>query len=133
MSKKVKNLVTNELKKRFGDVDGVAVISPKGLDGNKNHGIRRRLHDKGMKMTVVKNTLAKRATAGSKLSGFEKLLDGPSAIVHGQLSISQIARMLIEARKVDEKLEVRGIFFDGEVYLGEKGVEQVSKLPTREE
>jgi large subunit ribosomal protein L10 len=25
------------------------------------------------------------------------------------------------------------MFFDGEVYIGDKGVEQVSKLPTREE
>src|SRR5258708_4305149 len=133
MSKKVKTLVTNELKKRFGDVDGVAVISPKGLDGNKNHGIRRRLHDKGMKMTVVKNTLAKRATSGSKLSGFEQLLDGPSAVVYGKASIAAIARLLLEEKKTNEKLELRGAFFDGEVYLGDKGIEAASKLPTREE
>jgi large subunit ribosomal protein L10 len=133
MSKKVKNLVTNELKKRFGDVDGVAVISPKGLDGNKNHGIRRRLHGKGVKMTVVKNTLAKRATGGTKLSGFEKLLDGPSAVVYGQASIAAIARLLLAEKKNDEKLELRGAFFDGEVYVGDTGMEAVSKLPTREE
>jgi large subunit ribosomal protein L10 len=133
MSKKVKDLVTNELKKRFGDVDGVAVISPKGIDGNKNHGIRRRLHGKGVKMTVVKNNLAKRATGGTKLSGFEKLLDGPSAVVYGQASIAAIARMLLEEKKTDEKLELRGAFFDGEIYVGDKGMETVSKLPTREE
>ena len=34
---------------------------------------------------------------------------------------------------VDDALELRGIFFDGEVYPGDKGVEQVSKMPTREE
>jgi large subunit ribosomal protein L10 len=133
MSKKVKNLVTNELKKRFGDVDGVAVISPKGLDGNKNHGIRRRLHAKGLKMTVVKNTLAKRATDGSKIAGFEKLLDGPSAVIYGQASIAAIARLLLDEKKNDEKVELRGAFFDGEVYVGDKGLEAVSKLPTREE
>ena len=35
--------------------------------------------------------------------------------------------------KGDLVCDVIGIFFDGEVYVGEKGVEQVSKLPTREE
>ena len=79
MSKKVKNLVTNELKKRFGDVDAVAVISPRGIDAIKNHGIRRRLHEKGLRMTVVKNTLARRAGDQSKIKGFDKLLNGPSA------------------------------------------------------
>lgn len=86
-----------------------------------------------MKVTVVKNTLASRAAAGTKLNGFDKLLDGPSAVVYGKASIATIARMLMEERKLNEKLELRGVFFDGEVYPGEKGVEQVSKLPTREE
>jgi large subunit ribosomal protein L10 len=133
MSKKVKNLVTNEFKKRFGEADGVAVISPQGIDGNKNHGIRRRLHAQGLKMTVVKNTLAKRATAGTKLAGFEKLLDGPSAVVYGKASVAAIARLLLEEKKTDEKIELRGAFFDGEIYVGDKGIETVSKLPTREE
>jgi large subunit ribosomal protein L10 len=133
MSKKVKNLLTADLKKRLADVEGVAVISPRGVNANKNHGIRRRLHAKGLRMTVVKNTLARRATDGTKLSGFEKLLDGPSALIYGKASIPAIARMLLEEKKTDEKLELRGAFFDGEVYLGDKGMLQASKLPTREE
>ena len=30
-------------------------------------------------------------------------------------------------------LELRGIFFDGEIYIGADGVKKVSTLPTREE
>ena len=41
--------------------------------------------------------------------------------------------MILAEKKADDKIELRGIFFDGEVYVGNKGVEQVSKLPTREE
>jgi len=134
MSKKVKNLITNELTVKFKGLEGVAVINPRGINGVKNNQIRRRLHDKGCKMTVVKNTLAARAVEGSKLKGFDKLLDGPSAVIHGpNTSIAAIARMLLDEKKNDEKLELRGIFFDGEIYLGDKGVEKASKLPTREE
>jgi large subunit ribosomal protein L10 len=111
----------------------VGVINPRGINANKNHGIRRRLHEKGLKMMVVKNTLAKRAVGDGKLKGFDKLLDGPSAVIYGKASISTLARLLLDERKTDEKLELRGIFFDGELYTGDKGVEQVSKLPTREE
>jgi len=133
MSKQVKDLITKELSDRFKDVDGVAVINPRGINANKNHQIRRRLREKGIRMTVVNNSLVKRAVAGGRLKGFDRLLDGPSAVVYGKASIAVIARSLMEEKKNDEKIELRGVFFDGELYPGEKGVEQVSKLPTREE
>ncbi len=133
MSKKVKSLIEKEFAAAFEGVESVAVLSPSGVNGIKNNQLRRKLREKGLKMKVVKNTLARRATEKSKLKGFDKLLDGPSAVIFGKASISAIARLLIEAKKSDEKLDLRGIFFDGEIYAGEKGVEQVSKFPTREE
>src|SRR6476646_10708510 len=133
MSKKVKSLIQKEIGERFKGIDSVAVINPRGIAATKNNQIRRRLREKGLRMTVVKNTLAKRAVGDGKLKGFDRLLDGPSAVIYGQASISTLARLLLEERKTDETLELRGIFFDGELYTGNKGVEQVSKLPTREE
>jgi large subunit ribosomal protein L10 len=133
MSKRVKSLIEKELTSRLKDLDAVAVINPRGINAIKNNQIRRKMHEKGVRMTVVKNTLAKRAVGDGKLKGFEVLLDGPSAVVYGQASISAIARLLLDEKKADEKIELRGVFFDGEIYIGDKGVEQVSKLPTREE
>src|SRR2546423_1565816 len=133
MSKQVKNLITRELTTRLKDVDGVAVINPRGINAIKNNLIRRRLHEKGLRMMVVKNTLARRATEGTALKGFAKLLDGPSRVVYGKQSVPTIARAVLAEKKADDTLELRGVFFDGEVYVGAKGVEQVSKLPTREE
>jgi large subunit ribosomal protein L10 len=133
MSKVVKGLVQKEIAKRLGDIDGVAVINPRGIDAIKNNLIRRRLRAKGVRMTVVKNTLAKRAVGDGKLKGFDVLLDGPSAVIYGEASIATIARLILDEKKNDDKIELRGVFFDGEIYLGDKGMEQVSKLPTREE
>jgi large subunit ribosomal protein L10 len=134
MSKTVKNLITKELSDRLGKLEGVGVISPRGIDGIKNNQLRRRLREKGMKMTVVKNTLARRSMDGKKLQGFDKLLDGPSAVIYSEAaSISAVARLLLDEKKANETLELRGIFFDGEIYTGDDGVKQVSTLPTREE
>ena len=134
MSKKVKSLVERDIAKRLGDIDAVAVINPRGINAIKNNLIRRRLHEKGLRMTVVKNSLARRAMASSRIAGFDKkLLDGPSALIYGKASISTIARALLEEKKADDTLELRGVYFAGEIYPGAKGVEQVSKLPTREE
>ena len=134
MSKKVKALVERDLSDRLKDIDGVAVINPRGISAIKTNNMRRRLREKGLRMTVVKNTLARRAVGEGKLKGFDKLLDGPSAVIYGRsTAIAIVARTLLEEKKNDETLELRGVFFDGEVYVGDKGVEQASKLPTREE
>ncbi|HYO09385.1 MAG TPA: 50S ribosomal protein L10 [Tepidisphaeraceae bacterium] len=133
MSKKVKSLIQRELGEKFKGVDSVAVINPRGIPATKNNQIRRRLRDNKLRMTVVKNTLAKRAAGDGKLKGFDALLDGPSAVIYGEASVATIARLLLDEKKNDDKIELRGIFFDGEIYTGDTGVEQVSKLPTREE
>lgn len=134
MSKPVKDMITKELTQKFGELEGVGVINPRGIDATKNNQLRRRLHEQGLKMTVVKNTLARRAVEGKKLQGFDKLLDGPSAVIYGKAAgISSIARLMLDEKKGNEALEIRGIFFDGEIYFGDKGVKQVSTLPTREE
>lgn len=133
MSKYVKNLVMKEVSARFKDIDACGVISPRSINATKNNSIRRKLRAQGLRMTVVKNTLARRALADSKLKGFESLLDGPSALIYGKASISTLARLLLDEKKLDEKIELRGIFFDGEVYVGDEGIKKVSKMPTREE
>src|SRR5215213_8650576 len=128
MSKKVKSLIEKETADRLKGIDAVAVINPRGINAIKNNQIRRKLREKGLRMTVVKNTLARRAVGGdgSKLKGFDKLLDGPSAVIYGEASVSTIARLLMDEKKADEKIELRGIFFDGEIYVGDAGVKQVS-------
>ena len=134
MSKKVKGLIERDIATRLAGIDAVGVINPRGITASKSNNIRRRLREKGMRMTVVKNTLARRAAGDGRLKGFDKLLDGPSAVIYGQsAAIAVVARMLLEEKKLDETLEIRGLFFDGEVYVGDKGIEQASKLPTREE
>src|SRR2546426_2590524 len=102
MSKRVKNLIPKETADRLKDVEAVAVISPRGINAIKNNQIRRKLREQGLRMTVVKNTLAKRATAKSRISGFEKLLDGPSAVIYGKGSMSVVARILMEEKKAND-------------------------------
>jgi large subunit ribosomal protein L10 len=142
MSKRVKNLIEKDYQQRMGHAEAVAVINPRGIDALKTNQLRRMLAEKGVRMTVVKNTLARRAGGEMPIAGFEELLDGPSAVVYGSpvegaepTAISSVCRALVDQKKdkAFEALEFRGVFFDGEVYHGEEGVTKVSKFPTREE
>lgn len=135
-NKEVKQLIINDLAVRFKSIEGLAVVNPRGINATMTNQLRRKLREKGLRMMVVRNTLARRAVGGSKIAGFESLLQGPSAVVYGKESSGPaIARVLLDVKKADEKLtlELRGIFFDGEAYAGEDGVKKVSKFPTREE
>lgn len=142
MSKRVKKLIEGDYQNRFGHAEAVAVINPRGIDAIKTNQLRRALAEKGVKVTVVKNTLARRVGGEVGFEGIDALLDGPSAFVYGapvtegeETAISGVCRALVDQKKAKEfeDLEFRGVFFDGAVYHGEKGVEQISKLPTREE
>ena len=132
-NKDLKQMIVKEIESKFKDIEGVAVINPRGIDATKTNKLRRHLRGAGLRMAVVKNALAKRASGSLKIKGFENLLSGPSALVYGKTSGPAIARALLDAKKADEKLELRGIFFDGEAYEGEAGIKKVSKFPTREE
>jgi len=140
MSKKVKSLIEKEMSLRLDGIEAVGVLNPRGIGAIANNQMRRRLREKKLRMTVVKNTLVARATASTKLKGFESLLEGPSAVIYGKgVAIATIAKALLDEKKIIEDakgkfpLELRGAFFDGEVYVGDKGIEKASKLPTREE
>ncbi|MEL7240365.1 MAG: 50S ribosomal protein L10 [Planctomycetota bacterium] len=141
MSKRVKALIEKDYQSRLGHVVSVAVINPRGIDANSTNQLRAVLAEKGVKMTVVKNTLVKRASTELSVNGFEELLDGPSALVYGAppaegeegVAISTVCRALVDHFEGDDDVELRGVFFDGEIFHGADGVKRVSKFPTREE
>lgn len=102
MSKKIKNLITRELTQRLDGIESLGVINPRGINAVRTNLFRRKLHANNLRMTVVKNTLVRRAVqsvADSKLKGFDALLDGPSAVIYGQSSISQLARFWSKEEK----------------------------------
>ena len=132
MSKPVKNLITESYKKRFGDVDGAVLIDIRGIKSNDNNKLRAGLAGKKVRVTVVKNSLAKRAFKGTKLEGIASLLDGPSAMVYGGDRVVTVARAVIATVKTMESVQIKGALMDGVLFQA-KEVEALSKYPTRGE
>ena len=132
MSKPIKNLITQAYKDRFGELEGAVLIDIRGVAANDNNALRATLAKKAIRISVVKNSLAKAAFDGTALHSLCDLLDGPNAVVHGGASVVEVARELIDAVKGIQNVDFRGAVMEGQLF-GPDQVEALSKYPTREE
>lgn len=113
--------------------DNALLISVRGIDAITTNNLRQSLADKDIKITVIRNALARQIVKDSGLAALEPLLKGPSALAYGAESVIDVARELMKWSKEIEKLEMKGAVLDGQLFEGHAGVAALSKFPTREE
>ena len=133
MSKPVKEMIMRDYQERFGELEGAVVVDIRGIEANENNELRLELLKKDVRVTVVKNALARRAFDNTALDALSPAFEGPSAVAHGADSVVEVARELVKWAKKIELLELKGAVLDGEYYEGEAGVKRLSDFPTREE
>lgn len=134
MSKYVKDLITKDLRNRLEGVEDALLVDVIGLENNKNVALRQRLRKKNMHLLVVKNSLARRATEGTRLgSAFDKA-DGTLALIWGGDDVIALAKEVISIaeNKGFDKFKPKGGVIDGQPLAAEQ-VKAVSKWPTRQE
>ncbi|MSR28146.1 MAG: 50S ribosomal protein L10 [Phycisphaerales bacterium] len=133
MSKPIKNMIVEEYRKRFAQLEGAVLIEVRGMAATANTKLRAKLRKSNVRVTVIKNTLAKRAFKGTPLEALAPGLKGPRAVVYGTTSVVTIARELVASAKENDKLALMGACIDGTWFDGAEGVTRLSKLPTLEE
>lgn len=134
MSKYVKNLITEHIRRRLEGVHSALLVNVIGMDANTNSRLRREFREKNIHLMVVKNSLAARAVAGTPLDGLFEGVTGPAAICWGGEDIVSLAKEVVRAAK-DSKyapLTTRGGIMDGE-RLSPEQIEQVATWPGRAE
>ena len=93
MSKYVKQILANELQKKFTGVNEFLVVDMTGIDGITNNRLRGKLRDKGIKLTMVKNAMMKQAmTAMGKTVAAELFATGSCSVVYGGDSVVDVAK-----------------------------------------
>lgn len=137
MSKPVKEMIRKELRERIEGVTSLAVVGFSGLDAVATNLVRGRLREKSIRMTVVRNLLAKQAFREAGLDQAADLLEGPCAITYtpdgDQGALITMVRELKDIGKQYPSLTVKAALMDGDVYQGEQDVTALSRFPTREE
>ncbi|MDZ4832146.1 MAG: 50S ribosomal protein L10 [Phycisphaerae bacterium] len=131
MSKPVKDMIIAEYRKRFTGVSDGVVIEIRGFDATANNKMRTGFRQGGVRVTVLKNSLAKHAFGTGPLAPLGKALSGSSALVYGDKSVVDIARELVTLATASKEIELKAAVLDGIYFEGKAGVEQLSKFPTR--
>ncbi len=136
MSKAVKELLCKELTKRFEGVTSLAIVGFTGIDAVSTHKIRGRLRERDIRLTVVKNSVARQAFDAVGLGEAKDLLDGPCAVAfpadQSAAGVVEIVRELLDIRKDIPNLQVKAALLEGEAFE-EARIEELSRFPTREE
>jgi large subunit ribosomal protein L10 len=134
MSKVIKDMLVDDLKRRLDGVGDVIVVSLGTLDAQKTTALRQALRKKRIELQLVKNSLARRAMADTPLAPAMEDAAGMLAIAWGGEDVVDLAKELdrLQGVKDFEGFECRGGALDG-ARLGAAEVQQVAKWPTRGE
>ncbi len=134
MSKYVKDLVTTQLKKELDGVNELLLVNVAGLNAISNTALRKELRGKNIKLLVVKNSLARRATEGTALAPAFEGGEGSLAMVWGASDIVALAKEVtrLAGDKKYAPFAPKGGVMSGSKLSADE-VAQVSKWPSREE
>ena len=92
--------------------------------------LRSQARDKGVTLSVLKNTLARRAVAGSAFEVVADQMTGP--LIYGfSTDAVAAAKVVSDFAKTNDKLVIRGGAFGGKV-LDVNSVKQLANIPSKE-
>ena len=138
MSKLIKQMEMDALRKTFQDVRDLVVLSITGLNSQADHGLRAALRAKNIRLKVVKNSLTRRVFGelGLKVGDDSPYWLGPTALAWGAGSIAELSRELDgelrqpkNAPVYRDKVTIKGAIADGAPVPFDRAL----RMPTRAE
>jgi large subunit ribosomal protein L10 len=110
----------------------VVAAEYRGLTVAQMTELRAKARAQGVYMRVVKNTLARRALAGTTFEPIGPALKGPLVLAFSKDDPGAAARVVKDFAKANDKLVATLVSLGGQVLPG-KELEKVANLPTKEQ
>ena len=120
-----------EVKSKVDGTSTAVVTEYRGLTVAQISTLRRQLRTLGADYKVFKNTLVRRAIAGSDVESLTEFLVGPTAIAFVDGDVSAVAKALRDFARETPKLIVKGGVVDGKL-LSMKDLNALADLPSRD-
>ena len=134
MTREEKSLAIQDLTAQLAGTNIVYLADISGLNAETTSNLRRACFKAGIKMEVVKNTLlAKAMEASDKEFGeLPSALKGNTSILIADVANAP-AKVIKEFRKKSDKPVLKGAYINEEVYIGDKELESLAALKSKEE
>ena len=135
MTKEEKQSAINDLSEKL-DSNGVIYITDiSELDATATSSLRRQCFAKDIKLSVVKNTLLKKAMENLKdkdLSELYDVLPGPTAIMISEVGNAP-AKLIKDFRKKNDKPILKGAYVEETVFVGDDQLKTLVDIKSKNE
>lgn len=131
LNRQEKAVVIEEVTARVAEAGAMVLAEYRGLEVGKITVLRKQARENGVYLRVLKNTLARRAVAGTPYEQLANQMVGP--LMYG-ISVDpvQAAKVLVEFSKSNDKLVIKSGALPGSVF-DVAGVKALATMPSREE
>ena len=127
-----KQALVAEVHEVAAKAQSVVAAEYRGLTVAKLTELRAKARNSGVYLRVVKNTLARRAVAGTQFECVGKSLKGPLVLAFSKDDPGAAARLVKAFSKENDKLVTTLVSLGGSV-LSAKELDKVADLPTRDQ
>ena len=130
LNRSEKEAVISEVTSLAAKAQTLVIAEYRGITVADMTKLRTTARDSGVTLSVLKNTLARRAVAGS---GFEVVSDQMTGPLIYSFSVDAVAaaKVVAEFAKTNDKLVIRGGAYGGKA-LDVNGVKQLASIPSKE-
>jgi large subunit ribosomal protein L10 len=134
MTKDQKNREIDKLTSLLESANTIYIADIAGLNAKETSNLRRLCYQREVSLSIVKNTLLKKAMERSDKQ-FEELYDvlvGNSSIMIAEAGNAP-AKLIKEFRKKSEKPILKGAYIAESVYVGDDQLETLSSIKSKDE
>ena len=128
----LKQPIVDEIAASLNGAQGVVLVDYRGLTVEQDTQLRKQLREAGVVYKVYKNTLVKRAIAGTEFEPMTEQLEGPTAIAISKEDATAPARILANFAKTADALELKCGVVEGTCY-DINSIQTIATIPSREE
>lgn len=126
-----KKAVVAEVSAQVANSQTIAVAEYRGIEVGDLTQLRKKARESGVYLRVLKNTLVRRAVAGTSFEGLSTVMTGPLIYSMSQDAVAA-AKVLNDFAKTNDKLVLKAGCYSGKV-LDQAAVKALASIPSREE
>ena len=132
LSLAAKEAIVAEMHEQALAASAMVVADYRGMSVTELTTLRKHARDAGVKLSVIRNSLAKRAFEGTDFACLEEVLNGPNMLGLSMDEPSASARLMRDHVREYPELEIKALAVNGELYAA-TDLAKVAALPTKDE